>query len=193
VKAAELELDIQPVTVENWPDLEKLFGPRGAIGGCWCMWWRIKRAEFEAQQGHGNHEAMCSIVESGVVPGLLAYHDETPVAWCSVAPREDFGVLDRSPVLKRVDDQPVWSVVCFFMAKGYRQIGLSSRMLAAAIEYASQKGAQIIEGYPIEPKKDSAPDIYAFTGIVSTFTKVGFEEVARRSETRPILRYYVDR
>ena len=192
MEAAELELDIHPVTRENWPDLEKLFGPRGAIGGCWCMWWRIKRAEFEAQQGDGNHAAMCSIVESGVVPGLLAYHAGEPIAWCSVAPREDFGVLDRSPVLKRVDDQPVWSVVCFFMAKGFRHIGLSSQMLAAAIEYASQGGAQIIEGYPIEPKKDSAPDIYAFTGLVSTFKKMGFEEVARRSETRPIMRYYVD-
>ena len=193
MEAAKLELDIHPVTRENWPDLEKLFGPRGAIGGCWCMWWRIKRAEFEAQQGDGNHEAMCSIVASGIVPGILAYHDGEPVAWCSVAPREDFGVLDRSPVLKRVDDQPAWSVVCFFMAKGYRHIGMSSRMLAAAIEYASQKGAQIIEGYPIEPKKDSAPDIYAFTGMASTFKKMGFEEVARRSETRPIMRYSVDR
>jgi GNAT superfamily N-acetyltransferase len=192
VEAADLELDIQPVTTDNWPDLEKLFGPRGAIGGCWCMWWRIKRAEFEKQQGDGNHEAMCSIVASGKVPGILAYHDGEPVAWCSVAPREDFGVLDRSPVLKRVDDQPVWSVVCFFMAKGYRQIGLSSRMLEAAVEYASQHGVRIVEGYPIEPKKDSTPDIYAFTGMATTFKKMGFEEVARRSETRPIMRYYLD-
>lgn len=191
MEAADLELDIQPVTIENWPDMEVLFGPRGAIGGCWCMWWRVKRAEFEAQQGDGNHEAMHAIVESGVVPGILAYHDGQPVAWCSIAPREHFGVLDRSRVLKRVDEQPVWSVVCFFMAKGYRHIGLSSRILESAIEYAAQQGARIVEGYPIEPKKDSAPDIYAFTGMVSTFKKLGFEEVARRSETRPIMRYFI--
>ena len=189
----QLALDFQPVTTENWPDLEVLFGPRGAIGGCWCMWWRIKRAEFEKQQGDGNHEAMRSIVASGKVPGILAYHAGEPVAWCSVAPWEDFGVLDRSPVLKRVDDQPIWSVVCFFMAKGCRHIGLSSRMLEAAVAYASQQGARIVEGYPIEPKKDSAPDIYAFTGMASTFKQLGFEEVARRSETRPIMRYYLDR
>lgn len=188
----ELKLDFRPVTPERWKDLEKLFGPRGAIGGCWCMWWRIKRADFEKQQGEVNHEAMRSIVESGKVPGILAYHNGEVVAWCSVAPREDFPVLDRSPILKRVDDQPVWSVVCFFVTKAYRHHGLSSKLLRGAVEYASQQGARIVEGYPIEPKKDRAPDIYAFTGMTSTFKKLGFQEVARRSQSRPIMRYYVE-
>ena len=188
----EIELDIHPVTPERWEDLEQLFGPRGAIGGCWCMWWRIKRKDFEQQQGQGNRDAMCSIVESGRVPGIIAYSNDKPVAWCSVAPREDFPVLDRSHVLKRVDDQPVWSVVCFFMAKGYRHKGLSSRMLKEAVEYATENGARIVEGYPITPKKDQAPDIYIFTGLESTFLKAGFVEIARRSESRPIMRYFVE-
>ena len=187
-----IELDIHPVTPERWEDLEQLFGPRGAIGGCWCMWWRIKRKDFEQQQGQGNRDAMCSIVESGRVPGIIAYSNDKPVAWCSVAPREDFPVLDRSHVLKRVDDQPVWSVVCFFMAKGYRHKGLSSRMLKEAVEYATENGARIVEGYPITPKKDQAPDIYIFTGLESTFLKAGFMEVARRSESRPIMRYFIE-
>lgn len=188
----ERKLDFQPVTPERWNDLETLFGPRGAIGGCWCMWWRIKRADFEKQQGDGNHEAMCSIIESGKVPGILAYSNGEAVAWCSVAPREDYPVLDRSPTLKRVDDQPVWSIVCFFVAKAYRHQGLSSEILKGAMEYASQHGARIIEGYPIEPKKDRAPDIYIFTGMASTFKKLGFQEVARRSASRPIMRYFVE-
>jgi GNAT superfamily N-acetyltransferase len=156
------------------------------------MWWRIKRKEFESQQGDGNHQAMRSIIESGKVPGILAYKDGVPIAWCSVAPREDFPVLDRSPVLKRVDGQPVWSIVCFFIAKGYRHQGLSTKVLRAAVEYAVQNGARIVEGYPIEPKKDSTPDIYAFTGMLSTFQKAGFVEVVRRSESRPIMRYYLE-
>lgn len=186
------ELEFHPVTAENFPDLEQLFGPRGAMGGCWCMWWRVKRKEFEAQQGDGNHEAMCSIVESGRIPGILAYSGGEPAGWCSVAPREDFSVLDRSPNLKRVDDQPVWSIVCFFIAKKFRRQGLSTKMISAAIEYAGQQGARIIEGYPIEPKTGQAPDIYAFTGLVSTFEKSGFKEVARRSEARPIMRYFIE-
>jgi GNAT superfamily N-acetyltransferase len=185
----ELELEFHPVTSDRWDDLEQLFGPRGAIGGCWCMWWRIKRKDFEQQQGEGNHDAMCSIVDSGKVPGILAYSDGAPVAWCSVAPREDFPVLDRSPILKRVDDRPVWSIVCFFIAKDYRHQHLSSRMLKAAVDYAAQHGARIVEGYPITPKIDQAPDIYIFTGLESTFVKAGFVEVARRSEFRPIMRY----
>ena len=135
---------------------------------------------------------MCSIVESGKVPGIIAYSNDEPVAWCSVAPREDFPVLDRSHVLKRVDDQPVWSVVCFFMAKDYRHKGLSARMLKEAVEYATEIGACIVEGYPITPKKDQAPDIYIFTGLESTFLKAGFVEVARRSESRPIMRYFIE-
>lgn len=189
----ELELEYFPVTPERWDDLEQLFGPRGAIGGCWCMWWRIKRKDFEHQQGKANQAAMREIVASGRVPGILAYASGEPIAWCSIAPREDFPVLDRSPVLKRVDDQPVWSVVCFFVAKGYRNQHMSSRMLAAAVDYAVQNGANIIEGYPITPKKDQAPDIYIFTGLESTFVKAGFVEVARRSESRPLMRYFVDR
>ena len=187
-----IELEIQPVTTESWEDLEQLFGPRGAIGGCWCMWWRIKRKDFEQQQGQRNRDAMCSIVESGKVPGIIAYSNDEPVAWCSVAPREVFPVLDRSHVLKRVDDQPVWSVVCFFMAKGYRHKGLSARMLKAAVEYATENGVRIVEGYPITPKKDQAPDIYIFTGLESTFLKAGFVEVAQRSESRPIMRYFIE-
>jgi GNAT superfamily N-acetyltransferase len=187
----ELELEFQPVTTKQWKDMEQLFGPRGAIGGCWCMWWRVKRKDFELQQGDGNHDAMCTIVESGKVPGILAYAEGEAVAWCSVAPREDFSVLDRSPILRRVDEQQVWSIVCFFITKKYRHQGLSSRMLSAAVEYAAQKGARIIEGYPITPKKDQAPDIYIFTGLESTFVKAGFVEVARRSEFRPIMRYSV--
>lgn len=154
------------------------------------MWWRIKRSEFEKGQGEGNRLAMQAIVASGEVPGLLAYRAGEPVAWCSVAPREAFPVLDRSPVLKRVDDLPVWSVVCFFFARRYRAKGLSSVLLKAAVDYAVSQGAKIVEGYPIEPKKRDAPAIYAFTGMASTFRKAGFVEVARRSPSRPILRYF---
>jgi GNAT superfamily N-acetyltransferase len=187
------DLKIFPLTSNRWNDFEALFGPRGAVGGCWCMWWRIKRAEFESQQGEGNRLAMRGIVESGEVPGILAYANGVPVAWCSVAPRESFPVLDRSPVLKRVDDLPVWSVVCFFFARQYRSKGLSSTLLESAVKYAARQGAVIIEGYPIEPKKKDTPDIYAFTGLVSTFRKVGFVEVARRSKFRPIMRYSIEK
>ncbi len=187
------DLRFEPVTIDRWGDFKKLFGPRGAIGGCWCMWWRLTRSEFERRKGEGNRQAMQAIVLSNEVPGILAYAGEEPIGWCSIATRPTFPVLARSPVLKPIDDEPVWSVVCFYIARAYRRQGVSLALLTAALGYARSQGAHIVEGYPIEPKKGSAPDIYAFTGMATTFRQAGFVEVARRSEHRPIMRYYFDR
>ncbi|MEJ2053574.1 MAG: hypothetical protein P8X42_06605, partial [Calditrichaceae bacterium] len=111
------DLIVKPLVSSNWPDFEELFGPRGAYGGCWCMWWRLSRKEFEAGQGQKNHDAMKHLVDVGKITGLLAYKDDKPCGWCSVAPRNEFSSLERSRVLKRVDDEPVWSLVCFFIEK----------------------------------------------------------------------------
>lgn len=184
------DLSFKPVTPDRWEDFETLFGERGAVGGCWCMWFRLKRSEFDARKGEDNKQSMHAIIDSSRIPGILAYREGQAIGWCSIAPREEFPVLDRSWVLKRVDDQPVWSVVCFFIAKPYRHIGLSARLLEAAVTYAGGQGAQIVEGYPVEPKKDSTPDVFAYTGLASTFLQAGFVEVARRSETRPLMRYF---
>ncbi|OGO29415.1 MAG: GNAT family N-acetyltransferase [Chloroflexi bacterium RBG_16_52_11] len=191
VLAADLHLSFSLLTPERWDDLEKLFGPRGAFGGCWCMWWRVKRSEFEKMQGEGNRQAMKSIIESGEVPGILAYAGDQPVGWCSIAPRHHFPALERSRTLKAVDDLDVWSVVCFFVAKGYRRHGITVSLLQAAIDYAKEHGAQIVEGYPVETGEGGSPDPFVYTGLVSAYTKVGFEEVLRRSPKRPIMRYYI--
>lgn len=185
------DLRINPVTPDRWNDLEALFGPRGAVGGCWCMWWRLKRSEFDQQKGAGNRAALQAIVTADEVPGLLAYVEEQPVGWVSLGPRENFPVLERSRVLKRVDDQPVWSVVCFFIAKPYRRQNVSLKLLQAAVDYARTHAAQIVEGYPEEPRPGQAPHPFVFTGLASTFRQAGFVEVLRRSETRPIMRYMI--
>jgi len=184
-------LVFDPVTADRWKDLEALFGERGACGGCWCMWWRLKRSEFEKKKGDENKRALKRIVDSGEIPGLLAYANGQPIAWCSIGPRERYPVLERSRTLKRIDDQPVWSVVCFFVAKSFRCKGVTVRLLRAAVEYAKMEGARVVEGYPVESKKPRMPDAFAYTGLVSTFRKTGFAEVLRRSETRPIMRYFI--
>jgi GNAT superfamily N-acetyltransferase len=186
-----LNLEFYPLTSKRWRDIEALFGEKGACGGCWCMWWRLKRSQFEKQKGEGNKKGLKKIVESGEIPGILAYVKGEPIAWCSVAPRERFPVLERSRILKRVDEKPVWSVVCFFVAKPFRQKGITVELLKAAIEYAEKQGAEIIEGYPVEPKKGKMPDVFAWTGFASAFRQAGFVEVLRRSEHRPIMRYFI--
>jgi len=156
------------------------------------MWWRIKRKEYEHQKGEGNKQAMKDLVDSGEVPGLLFYDKEMPVGWCSIAPREHFTAMEHSRVLKPIDDLPVWSIVCFFIARDYRKKGLSIYMLKAAVEYVKKSGGKIIEGYPVHPKKSPYPAAFASTGLYSAFQRAGYEECIRRSETRPIMRCYID-
>ncbi len=187
------DLTIHPLTAERWPDLVELFGPNGACGGCWCMWWRLKRSQFVRQKGPGNKRALKRLVDSGDAPGLIAYVGKQPVAWCSVGPRESYPVLDRSRVLKRIDERPVWSVVCFFVAKAFRRQGVTARLLKAAAEYARKHGATLLEGYPVDPKRGAMPDVFAYTGFPSAFRRVGFREAARRSATRPIMRLRLGR
>lgn len=186
-----LDLTFHPLTPERWPDLEALFGPRGATGGCWCMFWRLKRSEYEQQKGEGNRQRFQAIAEAGPPPGILAYAGDKPVGWCAISPRQSYPALERSRILKPVDDQPVWSVVCFFIAKGYRRQGVSTRLLQAAIAYARHHGARIVEGYPEDPKAGGQPDVFVYTGLTTAFQRAGFVEVLRRSEHRPIMRYVI--
>jgi GNAT superfamily N-acetyltransferase len=184
-------VEVHPVSPEHWADLERVFGPRGACAGCWCMWWRLPHASFGAGKGDSNRESLRALVVSGTTPGLLAYRNGQPIGWCAFGPREDYPALARSRILKPVDDRPVWSVTCFFIARGQRRQGLTRRLLAAAVEHAQAYGAQIVEGYPIEPKNTDTPPVFAFTGTASAFRAAGFVEVARRSDTRPVMRYLI--
>ena len=182
-------IEVKPVTPDRWNDLATLFGPRGACAGCWCMFYRRPRAEFSKGKGEGNRRALQSLVRRGEEPGLLAYADGEPVGWCSVAPREQFPSLERSRVLAPIDDKPVWSVTCFFVARGWRRKGITVALLRAAALRAAERGARILEGYPIAPKKGAqAVDTFAWTGLAGGFEKAGFTEAARRSPTRPIMR-----
>ncbi len=178
--------EFHPLIPERWTELEKLFGKHGAAGGCWCMWWRQTRAEFSGQHGEPNRIAFKAIVESGIVPGLLAYSDGEPVGWCAVEPRESYPALARSRTLARVDDEPVWSVPCFYVARHFRGRGLMRDLLTAAINWAGRHGARIVEAYPLEPKSNlHDSSIYS---VVPVFREAGFVEVLRRSERQPIMR-----
>jgi GNAT superfamily N-acetyltransferase len=185
----DLELLFQPLTADQWDDFVSLFGVRGACGGCWCMLWRLSRKQFESQKGEGNKRAMQDIVDSGEVPGILAYHNTQAIGWCAIAPRSSFTALSRSRILKPIDDRPCWSVACLFIEKSYRKKGVSTELLRAAAEYAKSQGADLVEGYPVEPKSEKdIPPAFAWTGIPKAFIRAGFREVARRSPTRPIMR-----
>ncbi len=165
-----------------------LFGPRGACAGCWCMAWRLPHSEHQARKGAGNRRMLRRRVQTGSPPGVLAYVDGKPAGWCSIAPREEFVFLTRSRVLSPVDAAAVWSVSCFFIARPYRQRGLTVPLLKAAVELARKKGARVVEGYPVDPQQGQLPAAFMWTGVPKTFLRAGFQEVTRRSETRPVMR-----
>lgn len=156
------------------------------------MLWRKNPGEFKAHKGDANRRSMQGLAKSDAASGILAFEDSMAVGWCALAPREEYSALGRSRILKPIDDQPVWSVSCFFIDKARRRNGLSVKLLEAAVDYASARGARIVEGYPVDPDKTNYPAVYAWTGLAKAFKKAGFEECIRRSPTRPIMRRKID-
>ena len=186
--AKPLPLKFLPATAARWADLEALFGERGACGGCWCMAWRLPRAQYRSGKGEGNRRALLKLVKSKQAPGILAYSGRKAIGWCAVAPRSDYSFLGRSRVLQEVDRQPVWSISCLFILRDYRGQGVSSQLLRAAVSFAAAKGATLVEGYPTIPYAARVPAAFLWTGTLSAFLRAGFTEVARRSPGRPIMR-----
>lgn len=186
----EISPSFRPLTSKNWKDIERLFED-SACRSCWCMWWRQSSSEWQKRTSSDRKEALKKIVFHGNVPGILAYSHGQPIGWCSISPREEFPRLERSRTLKRIDNQPVWSVVCFFVSKPFRGGGVSARLLEAAVEHARKQGAQIVEGYPSR-SPERIQDALVYTGLASMFLKAGFVDVGSISKTRTIMRYRHD-
>jgi GNAT superfamily N-acetyltransferase len=180
-----LDLSVRPLTPDLWPALEALFGERGPASRCWCMYWRIGSA-YGKRPREENKAAFRELVENGPPPGLLAFAGDVPVGWCQLTPRDDLPSLDRARRLERVDDVPVWSLSCFHVRKGYRRQGVTSALIAAAVEAARRAGAPALEAYPVDADLTSSS---SFTGYASTFERAGFKIVARHVPPRPIMRY----
>ena len=155
------------------------------------MWWRLPTSKFMKNRGESNRTALKEIVNLGRCPGILAYMGKQPIGWCALAPREEYPKLERSRILKRIDEERVWSVVCFFVDKKFRRRGLTVKLLEAAKVYVENIGGAVIEGYPLDLKVKKTPDAFAYTGLLPAFLKAGFVEVARRSQNRPIVRFRV--
>lgn len=188
-----MPITTHPLTPERWPDLEAVFAAKGCsiARSCWCMFYR-RSGEPPAPppgqtQAQSNRAALKSIVDAGRFTGLLAYRDGAPVGWLSFGPRADFAKLARSPVMKPVDAQPVWSIICFVVPAEHRGQGVATALLKAAVRHARQAGVALLEGYPVDKARRSN-DEFMWFGAKSMFDAVGFEEVARRKPTRPVVR-----
>ena len=181
-------LIVRDLTPALWPELETLFGPRGACGGCWCMYWRLEKGEqWKDLKGAPAKKRMRRLVVSGKSLGALAFAGEEPVGWCAIGPRSDFVRLNRAPTLACTDIERVWSLPCFFIKPGWRDKGVATALLRHALKSLRKRGAEIAEGYPINLKHPGQrlPNAFAWTGTRGLFESAGFR-VAGSGETSKV-------
>src|SRR5512133_2608554 len=188
-----MKLAVHPLTQDRWSDLEAVFNARGCsvARNCWCMYYRVSgkgayTRPSESQRALGK-DALTALRAQDPPPGLIGYHGKTPVGWVSLGPRQDYAKLARSPTMKPVDDQPVWSIVCFVVPSEYRQQGVARQLLAGAVRYARKRGVRLLEAYPVDKEEPSATEAPWF-GSKAMFDEAGFGEVARPKPARPIVR-----
>ena len=200
---------VQPLSAENWPALEELFGRSGGSNGCWCAYWRIG-PRYRDRPREENQGDLRRLAESGQPGGLLAFaplvagnmvkdgpargsgvietgNPQAAVGWCSLAPRAHLGWLARARYLGPVDDLPVWSAPCFYIRRDHRGRGVTDALIEAALEVAASTGAPALEAYPVDTEVPGHTR-NAFTGTAAAFARHGFRVVARRKPDRPVMR-----
>jgi ribosomal protein S18 acetylase RimI-like enzyme len=134
-----------------------------------------------------NKRDLKALVDAGEFIGLIAYQGRTPVGWLSLGPRDGYAKLRRSPVMRPVDDQPVWSIICFVVPGEWRGQGVARALLDGAIAFARRRKVRLLEAYPVDKAARSSDDAMWF-GAKSMFDAAGFQEVARRKPARPVVR-----
>jgi GNAT superfamily N-acetyltransferase len=183
-------VEIRAATPARWGDVVSLFerpGPRGGIpipSQCWCQYWHTRGREYWQGRGAPNRARLEEQIRRGVAPALIAYAAGEAVGWCRLGPRESFERLAHSKTLAPVDDEPVWSVVCFYVDPAAKRRGVASTLLEEAVAVAGSRGAPVLEGYAARP---GHPNIDSYTGYLPMFLAAGFESV-RQGGRRTIVR-----
>jgi GNAT superfamily N-acetyltransferase len=169
---------VHPATLERFEDVASLLAPRNEDApACWCLTYRLTSGEFSALRGKDRPAALQALCARETAPGVLAYIDGLPVGWCAIGPRSEMGRLQRSRTIPTVDDRPVWSIVCFVVRPGYRRRGVAGALLAGAISYAKECGAQMLEAYPVDPGETRISGTLAYVGTTRMFESAGFERI----------------
>ena len=192
------DVTVEPLTTERFEDLGKLFTQGGDPKWCWCMYFRKRGLSWSNSTAKQNREGLRELATGDIPPGLVAYRDGEAVGWIGMGPRETYERLEASKVLARVDDKPVWSIVCFVVGAKSRGQGVARALLDGAISYARKRGAQTLEAYPVATSRGKVTATSAFHGTQSMFEKAGFQLVDIRqwnksSPERPIMRLALTR
>lgn len=175
-------MKFREVDQTNWDDFVTFFEDKGCPSYCWCMAWRPLPGDRQQASNADRKKALGALVQQGAPIGILAYHGETPVGWCSIAPRASYTPLGGA-AYEGVAEDEVWSLACFFVPRARRGDGIGKQLLSAAIKTARKRGAKIVEAYPVDPDSPS----YRFMGFVPTFAQAGFTETGRAGKRRHVM------
>jgi len=185
------DIRFEELRPDLWPAVERLFGPNGACGGCWCMWWRAESHKvWNEIKGAGAKKALKNLIQNGMAHGILAFAEDEPVGWCSFGPRTDFPSLERVKAYRRGDASAVWSIICFFIHRKWRGQGLSRGLLNAAVESMQRRGVKTVEAYPTTTTKSGRKlsASLAWTGPQKIFEELGFKTVQSTNSLKPLMR-----
>ncbi|MBA3432577.1 MAG: GNAT family N-acetyltransferase, partial [Actinobacteria bacterium] len=182
------EVTIVPANEASWKDLQTVLGSRGYHAGCWCQRFKVRATEWDAgsvpvaeRARRLREQTRCGHPDADTTSGLVAYLGGEPVGWCAVEPRTRYVRLGRVPWAGRAEDKTghgVWAVTCFVTRTGFRRQGISYALARAAVDFARQRGARALEGYPMltEPGKEITwGELHV--GDRSIFAAAGFTEV----------------
>jgi GNAT superfamily N-acetyltransferase len=173
-----VKISVKPVDKSTWKDFEHLFESKGAPSYCWCMAWRAQGVESKKTDRPSRKKMMKKRISDNVPVGLLAYHHDMPIAWCSIAPRETYRKLDGDDTIS-----DVWSIVCFYIKKEFRKQGLTESLIKEARKFAKKNGAKYLEAYPVDPSSPS----YRFMGFKNTFKNLGFNFIKKAGQRRNVM------
>jgi GNAT superfamily N-acetyltransferase len=183
-------LTVRPLQEDDWPTIEQLFGPNGACGGCWCMWWRVPQGGklWDRMKGTKNRDAFRKLVEDGEVHAVIAFRGEEPVGWCSFGPRRSYPRLERVRALRRDWPEDTWSILCFYIPTAWRRRGVARLLLKAATARAFKLGAREIEGYPVVTSDSTGmmPAAFAWTGVPALFEAAGYKALHNQDGRRRV-------
>ncbi len=181
------KLTYAALTKSNFNDLEQLFGDKGACGGCWCMTWRLSTSAYKENKGENNRRLLYNLVNANEPLGVIAYYNDLPIGWCSVSPKSRLFELKKSRILLTSPFAHTWSIVCLFILPEFRRKYFSTNLIRQASDYAFRQGALIVEAYPVVPKNDHLPDVFAWTGIYKSFHNAGFITVKQNSPGKMVM------
>ena len=171
-------IEVHPATADRFDDVASLLRPRREdASSCWCLAYRLTSGQYNSLTRAQQPEHLLSLCHGDPSPGVMAYVAGEPVGWCGLGPRSGMERLVRSRTIPKIDDLPVWSVVCFVVKSGHRGQGIGHALLAGAVDYARASGAPAVEAYPVDPDGTRINSTLAFVGTTGMFESAGFERI----------------